>query len=113
MNGGRSQSLHGTAVAVGATGAGSKTAPRDGRQEGGGGKSITMQGRGPKVLATTKHGPDAAYTIGAGAEALMWTKRMLSALGNGVKGGNLQRLFFADTRLFTIYTARHFARQSR
>jgi hypothetical protein len=44
---------------------------------------------------------------------LMWTKRILSALGNGVKGGKLQMLFFAATGLFTLYTARHFARQSR
>ena len=65
------------------------------------------------MLGTTKHGPDAAYTTGTGAKALMWTERLLSALGNGVKGGNLQMLFFADIGLFTIHTALHFARQSR
>ena len=40
----------------------------------------------PGVPATAKQGADAARRI-AGAEASVWTERMLSALANGVKGG--------------------------
>jgi hypothetical protein len=39
-------------------------------------------------------------------EARVWTERMLSALGNGVKG-------FANAGLFALHTAWQTARQSR
>ena len=40
-------------------------------------------------------------------EAGVWTERMLSALGNGVKG------HFANVGLFALHTAWQSARQSR
>ena len=44
------------------------------------------------------------------AEATIWTDRMVSALGNGVKGGNA---YFASLGLFTLSTARYQARRPR
>ena len=44
-------------------------------------------------------------------EAGVWTERMLSALGNGVKGG--KNAYFADAGLFALHTAWQIARQSR
>ena len=58
----------------------------------------------------------------AGAEAGVWTARMLSALVNGVKGGKwrglgLSRLwpnaYFAEHGLFALHEAWAAARQSR
>ena len=68
-------------------GAESKPEPRDGRQEGGCGKSNEMQAQGPKVPETAKQGPEAQDRKWAWVEASVWTERMLAALGNGVKGG--------------------------
>jgi hypothetical protein len=58
------------------------------------------------------------------AEATIWTDRMVSALGNGVKGGKWFSLvdkdhrrwpnaYFASLGLFTLSTARYQARHSR
>jgi RNA-directed DNA polymerase len=44
-------------------------------------------------------------------EAGVWTERMLSALGNGVKGG--KNAYFADAGPFALHTAWQIARQSR
>ena len=41
----------------------------------------------------------------------VWTERMLTALGNGVKGG--KNTFFAERGLFTCTQAYALARQSR
>ena len=68
-------------------GAESKPEPRDGRQEGGCGKSGSMQLRGPEVPETAKQGPEAKERRWAWVEASVWTERMLAALENGVKGG--------------------------
>src|SRR5438876_1234268 len=65
----------------------SKPVPRDGRQEGGCGKSITMQENRTEVLETTKQGPETQAQRWAWVEASVWTERMLAALGNGVQGG--------------------------
>ena len=45
------------------------------------------------------------------AEASIWTERMVSALVNGVKGGN--NAFFAAHGLFTLHAAYAQARHSR
>lgn len=86
---GRSQSPHCTAAVPSkriVTSPGSKTGPREGGQEGGHVKATTEVQKAPGVPATATHGADARRTI-AGVEASVWTERMLSALGNGVKGG--------------------------
>ena len=44
-------------------------------------------------------------------ETSVWTKRMLAALGNGVKGGKYK--FFAERGLFTMHEAHISASQSR
>ena len=49
-------------------------------------KATDEEQRAPPVPATATHGADARCTI-AGVESSVWTERMLSALGNGVKGG--------------------------
>jgi RNA-directed DNA polymerase len=65
----------------------SKPEPRDGRQEGGGGKFAAMQAQGSAVSATTKQEPEARDRKWSWVEASVWTERMLAALGNGVQGG--------------------------
>jgi RNA-directed DNA polymerase len=86
----RSQSPHSTAV-VGmwtTRSPGSKTGLRDGGQEGG---CVTNEPRQQSAAsaATAMQGAEAAPTITMipGAEAGVWTERMVSALVNGVKGG--------------------------
>ncbi len=53
-------------------------------------------------------------------EASVWTDRMVSALGNGVKGGRWYSLikrwpntFFAEAGLFALYAAWRLARRPR
>lgn len=87
---GRSQSLHSTAAAKAVRGAGSKTVPREGGQEGGCAMDEDRQETAPEVPETAKQGaeiqrqnlPDLSWL-----EASIWTERMVSALVNGVKGG--------------------------
>lgn len=87
---GRSQSLHSTVAVKAVRGAGSKTAPREGGQEGGCAMDEDRQGTAPEVPETAKQGaetqghkvPDLSWL-----EASIWTERMVSALVNGVKGG--------------------------
>lgn len=82
---GRSQSLHSTDAASGRheRGAGSKTVPREGRQEGGSVKPEEAIAAPP--VSETKQGAEAQ---GYGwVEGSIWTDRMISALVNGVKGG--------------------------
>ena len=84
---GRSQSLHSTDAAMAVEGVESKPAPREGRQEGGCVKSSKRQciSYVSPVPATAKQGTE----TGSWVEASIWTERMLAALENGVKGGNL------------------------
>ena len=70
-----------------AGGAGSKTVPREGRQEAEGAMDGERQATGPAVSARAKQGSEARDSRWEWAEASIWTERMRSALGNGVKGG--------------------------
>jgi hypothetical protein len=69
-----------------ARGAASKTGPREGRQEGGGGRSGMKQGTVSAVPKTAKQETEARGREWWWAEASIWTDRMVSALVNGVKG---------------------------
>ena len=74
-----------------------------------------MEQDNPDSAAKAKQGGDAAGgqpRIWWWAEASIWTDRMVSALGNGVKGGK-PNAFFADQELFTLTTALAHARHSR
>ncbi len=55
-------------------------------QEGGDVTTMTEAQKASGMPVTAAHGAEARRTI-AGAEASVWTERMLSALGNGVEGG--------------------------
>lgn len=87
---GRSQSLHSTDAAKAAQGAGSKTALREGRQEGGCMKAGKRQSNGeaPQVPCA-KQGVESCLgpRDWSWVEASIWTESMLAALDNGVKGG--------------------------
>lgn len=100
---GRSQSLHSTAAATAAESAESKTAPREGRQEGGCVKSRERQciGNVSTVPVTAKQGAETWGWV----EASIWTERMLAALENGVKGGKWFSLIDKVTRLQTLEIA--------
>jgi RNA-directed DNA polymerase len=63
----------------------SKAAPREGGQEGGGGTDGMKQATASAVGAGAKRGAEARDW--SWVEASVWTERMVSALGNGVKGG--------------------------
>ena len=82
---GRCQSLHSTEAASGRheRGSGSKTDPREGRQEGG---SVKPETAIPApTVSETKQGAEARdYSW---VEGSIWTERMVSALVNGVEGG--------------------------
>ena len=64
--------------------------------------------------------PDAETHDWSWVEASVWTDRMVSALGNGVKGGRWYSLikrwpnaFFAEAGLFALYDAWRLARRPR
>src|SRR5215472_19248919 len=103
---GRSQSLHSTDAASAVRGAASKTAPREGRQEVGGAKSGMGQQAASGVPETATQGAEARrrgqwwWT-----EASIWTERMVSALGNGVKGGKWYSLMDKLVRPATLEAA--------
>lgn len=102
-DGGRSQSLGSTAAAQAARSAESKAAPREGRakrgfQEGGSVKDRAEQARAAEVSERTKQATDTHDCDWSWVEASVWTKRMLSALGNGVKGGKWFSLVDKVTR---------------
>ena len=84
---GRSQSLHSTGAAKAARGAESKAAPREGRQEGGSVNDRTEQTQAAEVPERAIQAADTPDCDWSWVEASVWTERMLSALGNGVKGG--------------------------
>src|SRR5439155_22679726 len=83
--GGRGQSLRSTDAAGRGEGAGSKTAPREGRQGVGGAMSEARQ-ESPGSADEATQGTEARREQGW-TEASIWTERMVSALVNGVKGG--------------------------
>ena len=93
---GRSQSPHSTDAARSkrvVKRPASKTGPREGGQEGGRVKDRPQQSSagsadmsGAMLRMDAKQGAEARPMI-AGAEAGVWTERMLSALASGVKGG--------------------------
>src|SRR6266481_778493 len=87
-------------------GAGSKTASREGGQEGGGAKPGMTQQAASGVSEKTTQGAKARrrgqwwWT-----EASIWTERMVSALGNGVKGGRWYSLMDKVIRPTTLESA--------
>lgn len=99
----RSQSLHSTDAAIAVESVESKTAPKEGRQEGGCVKSNNRQSISyvSPVPATAKQGTE----TGSWVEASIWTERMLAALENGVKGGKWFSLIDKVTRLQTLEIA--------
>ena len=67
----------------------SKTAPRDGRQEG---RSVSetewqSESEAPVVPDKARQGAETQGRDWTWVEATVWSERMLAALGNGVKGG--------------------------
>ena len=75
-------------------------------QEGGDVTTMTEARAASGVPATAAHGAEARPLI-AGAEASVWTERMLSALVNGVKGGkwfSLMDKVFAPKTLAVAWT---------
>ena len=99
----RSQSLHGTEAAKAARSAESKTAPRDGRQEGGGVSSAEKQSesQAPAVPQGATQGAETPGRDGSWVQASVWNERMLAALENGVKGGQwfslIDKVYRAET----------------
>jgi len=83
----------------------SKAEPREGRQEGGDVKAGTKQGQAPEVSARTKQGAETHERKWTWVEASVWTERMLSALGNGVKGGKWFSLVDKVKRPSTLQAA--------
>jgi hypothetical protein len=83
----RSQGLHSTDAGRPVERAGSKTAPREGRQEVGCERSA-MEQANPGSAVKAKQGRDVISGETCAlwwAEASIWTDRMVSALGNGGK----------------------------
>ncbi len=102
---GRSQSLHSTEAAQAARSVESKAAPREGRQEGGSVKDRTKQAQAPGVPARATQGAETHDRDWSWAEATVWTERMVSALGNGVKGGKWFSVMDKAIRPTTLQTA--------
>ena len=86
---GRSQSLHSTEAASAAESAESKTAQREGRQEGGYVRYKERQSVGKVSIVpdAAKQDTETGRKDWSWVEASIWTERMLAALENGVKGG--------------------------
>jgi RNA-directed DNA polymerase len=78
---------------------------REGRQEGGNVKDKLMQTQAPGVLERAKQGAEAHDRDWSWVEATVWTERMLSALGNGVKGNKWFSLMDKAERLTTLAAA--------
>ena len=79
-------------------------------------KSIPGQSSAGSAEEATQGAETPARTNWTWVEAGVGTERMLSALGNGVKGGKWQRwpnAYFATAGLFALHTAWQTARQSR
>jgi RNA-directed DNA polymerase len=102
---GRSQSLHSTVAALAAGSPESKVGYREGRQEGGCVKSEDRQSN-CIVSPVSRHGGSKQDTeTYSWVEASIWTKRMLAALENGVKGGKWFSLIDKVARLQTLEIA--------
>jgi len=89
--------------------AGSKTAPRDGRQDG---RSVSdtegqSESQAPVVLVRAKQGAESQGQDWSWVEATVWSERMLAALGNGVKGGRWFSLIDKVYRIETLKAAWH------
>ena len=87
--------------------AGSKTAPRDGRQDG---RSVSdtegqSESQAPVVLGRAKQGAESQGQDWSWVEATVWSERMLAALGNGVKGGKWFSLIDKVYRIETLKAA--------
>ena len=101
----RSQSPHSTDAVPSkriARGTASKTGSRERGQEGG---DVTTEPKQDSAgtAAQAMPGAEAHPTI-AGAEAEVWTERMLSALVNGVKGDNRRRWYSLMDKVFAPKT---------
>lgn len=79
--------------------------PREGRQEGGDVKDILKQAQAPAVSERAKQGAETQGRNWSWVEASVWTERMLSALGNGVKGNKWFSLMDKAERLTTLEAA--------
>jgi len=102
---GRSQSLRSTDAAQAVRRAESKAAPREGRQEGGSVKDRTKQTPAAQVSERATQAADTPDRDWSWVEASVWTERMVSALGNGVKGGKWFSLVDKATRPTTLHAA--------
>ena len=102
---GRSRTLHSPDAPQAARGAESKAAPREGRQEGGNVNDRTKQTQAAEVPDGAKQAADTPGRDWSWVEASVWTERMLSALGNGVKGGKWFSLMDKATRPTTLEAA--------
>jgi len=103
----RSQSLHSTAAVKAARGGGSKTTPREGREEGGCVSSTARQSesKAPGVPARARQGTETHGQDWPWGEAAVWNERRLAALGNGVTGGKWYSLIEKVYRRETLVVA--------
>ena len=116
----RSQSLHNTEAVSGGGKDGQQNRP-EGREAGSWMREVWMEQENPDSAVTAKQGRDATGGESHGlwwTEATIWTDRMVSALGNGVRGGewsdlNRASAAFADQGLFTLQAAFEDARYPR
>src|SRR6201997_4726883 len=103
---GRSHSPHSTDAAPAVRGAASKTVPREGGQEVGGARSAMAQQAASGVPEKATQGAETRRrSQWWWAEASIWTERMVSALGNGVKGGKWYSLMYKVVRPTTLAAA--------
>lgn len=78
---------------------------REGRQGGGNVKDESEQTQAPGVPEVAKQGAEAQDRDWSWVEASVWTERMLSALGNGVKGNKWFSMIDKAERLTTLTAA--------
>src|ERR1700736_5838698 len=83
----------------------SKAMLREGRQEGGDVKDELKQAQAPTVSERAKQGAETQGRDWSWVETSVWTERMLSALGNGVKGNKWFSLMDKAERLTTLAAA--------
>ena len=87
----------------------SKTAIRDGRQEGRSVRDTQRQsaGEAPVVPERARQGAETQGRDWSWVEAAVWKERMLAALGNGVRGGKWFSLIDKVYRIETLKAAWH------
>jgi len=92
----------------------SKPIHREARQEGGYAKEREIQCMSVVSLVPegAKQGAEAGGRDWSWVEGSIWTERMLTVLGNGIKEGK-ENAFFAEQRLYTMKAVRVLASQSR